>query len=143
MRSYFFTCVSESEFRAHSICLSTLNMPIQNIKCPKNTKNACADIIFSPAIVKLELCRICTSMPNPICVTGNAIHESHCSMRCFVLGYVVKDDSDYRVLLFLLQGMKCASMCFTHHPSFISQLKASDGRYFGVSRALNILNGHV
>ena len=29
--------------------LNTLNIPIQNIKCPKNTKNACADIIFSPA----------------------------------------------------------------------------------------------
>ena len=27
--------------------LNTLNIPIQNIKCPKNTKNACADIIFS------------------------------------------------------------------------------------------------
>ena len=25
--------------------------PIQNIKCPKNTKNACADIVFSPAII--------------------------------------------------------------------------------------------
>ena len=31
--------------------LNTLNIPIQNIKCPKNTKNACADIIFSPAII--------------------------------------------------------------------------------------------
>ena len=29
--------------------LNTLNISIQNIKCPKNTKNACADIIFSPA----------------------------------------------------------------------------------------------
>ena len=25
--------------------LSTLNIPIQNINCPKNAKNACADII--------------------------------------------------------------------------------------------------
>ena len=32
-----------------------------------------------PLFVKLELCHLCTSMPNPICVTGNAIHESHCS----------------------------------------------------------------
>ena len=32
-----------------------------------------------PLFVKLELCRLCTSMPNPICVTGNAIHESHCN----------------------------------------------------------------
>ena len=31
--------------------LNTLNIPIQNIKCPKNTKNACADIILSPAII--------------------------------------------------------------------------------------------
>ena len=31
--------------------LNTLNIPIENIKCPKNTKNACADIIFSPAII--------------------------------------------------------------------------------------------
>ena len=31
--------------------LNTLNIPILNIKCPKNTKNACADIIFSPAII--------------------------------------------------------------------------------------------
>ena len=31
--------------------LNTLNIPIQNIKCPKNTKNACPDIIFSPAII--------------------------------------------------------------------------------------------
>ena len=25
--------------------LNTLNIPIQNINCPKNAKNACADII--------------------------------------------------------------------------------------------------
>ena len=31
--------------------LNTLNIPILNIKRPKNTKNACADIIFSPAII--------------------------------------------------------------------------------------------
>ena len=31
--------------------LNTLNIPIQNMKCPKNTKNVCADIIFSPAII--------------------------------------------------------------------------------------------
>ena len=31
--------------------LNTLKIPIQNMKCPKNTKNACADIIFSPAII--------------------------------------------------------------------------------------------
>ena len=121
--------------------LNTLNIPIQNIKCPKNTKNACTDIISpQPLFVKLELCRLCTSMPNPICVTGNSIHESHCSVQCFVLGYVIKDESDYRVLLFILQSMKCVSICFTHHLSFISELKAS---VFGVFRALNILNGFV
>ena len=31
--------------------LDSLNIPIQNIKCPKNTKNACADIISPPAII--------------------------------------------------------------------------------------------
>ena len=46
------------------------------------------------------------------------------SVQCFVLGYVIKDESDYRVLLFLLQSMKCGSMCFTHRLSFISELKA-------------------
>ena len=65
-------------------------------------------------------------LPNPICVTGNGIHESHCSVQYFVLGYVIIDESDYRVLLFLLQSMKCASMCFTHHLS--SELEASDWR---------------
>ena len=55
--------------------------------------------------MKLELCRLCTGMPNPICVTDNAIHESHCSVQCFVLGYVIKDESDYGVLLFLLQSL--------------------------------------
>ena len=65
-----------------------------------------------PLFVKLELCRLCTSMPNQICVTGNAIHESHWSVQCYVLGYVIKDEIDYRVLLFLLQSMKCAPMCF-------------------------------
>ena len=29
------------------------------------------------------------------------------SVQCFVLGYVIKDKSDYRVLLILLQGIKC------------------------------------
>ena len=88
--------------------LNTLNIPIQNFKCPKNTKtHARTSFSPQPLFVKLELCRLCTSMPNPICVTGNAIHESHCSVQCFVLGYVIKDESDYRVLLFLLQSMKC------------------------------------
>ena len=123
--------------------LNTLNIPIQNIKCPQ--KSFSSQSLF----VKLELCRLCTSMPNPICVTGNAIHESHCnptinarrrkqrcaepelypfflSVQCFVLGYVIKDESDYRVLLFLLQSMKCAPMCFTYHLSIISELRASD-----------------
>ena len=48
------------------------------------------------------------------------------SVQCFVLGYVIKDESDYRVLLFLLQSMKCAPMCFTYHLSIISELRASD-----------------
>jgi len=122
--------------------LNTLNIPIQNIRCPKTPKtHARTSFSPQPLFVKLELCRLCTSMPNPICVTGNAIHESHCSVQCFVLGYVIKDESDYRVLLFLLQSMKCASICFTHHLSFISELK-NDVRAC-VFRALYILNGYV
>ena len=55
-------------------------------------------------------------------LTGNAIHESYCFVQYFVLWYVIKAESDQRVLLFLLQSMKCASMCFTHDLSFISEL---------------------
>ena len=96
--------------------LNTLNIPIQNIRCPKTPKtHARTSFSPQPLFVKLELCRLCSIMPNPICVTGNAIHESHCSVQCFVLGYVIEDKSDYRVLLFVLQSMKCASMCLTHH----------------------------
>ena len=47
--------------------LDTLNIPIQNTKCPENAKNELPVIIFSPTIfVKLELCRLCMSMPNTI-----------------------------------------------------------------------------
>ena len=38
--------------------LDTLNIPIQNIKSPKNAKNACADIIFPPAFIFF----LCTSL---------------------------------------------------------------------------------
>ena len=65
--------------------LNTLSIPIQNIR---SSKNACTDIIFPPAIalfMKLELCR-----PN-----------EH-----------AKRSEQQRVLLFPLQSMKCASMCF-------------------------------
>ena len=73
--------------------LNILNIPIQKIKCPKTPKRH-GRTSFSPQqlFVKLELCCLCTSMPSPICVTGNAIHESHCLVQCFVLGYVFKDD---------------------------------------------------
>ena len=105
--------------------LNTLNIPIQNIRCPKTPKtHARTSFSPQPLFVKLELCCLCARMPNPICVTGNVIHESHCSVQCFVLGYVIKDESHYRVLLFLLQRMKWGSMCFTHRLSFISELKA-------------------
>ena len=32
-----------------SIHLNTLNIPIHNVKCPKNAKNACADITLLPS----------------------------------------------------------------------------------------------
>ena len=32
--------------------LDTLNIPIQNIKSPKNAKNACADVQFSPKFLQ-------------------------------------------------------------------------------------------
>ena len=58
---------------------NTLNIPISNIKCPQ--KSFSSQSLF----VKLELCCLCTSMPNPICVTGNAIHESlvPCNALCW------------------------------------------------------------
>ena len=34
--------------------LNTLNIPIQNIKCPKNTKNACADITMLSCVPLLR-----------------------------------------------------------------------------------------
>ena len=87
--------------------LNTLNIPIQNIRCPKTPKtHARTSFSPQPLFVKLELCRLCTSMPNPICVTGNAVHESHCSVQCFVQGYVIKDESDCRVLLFFFKASK-------------------------------------
>ena len=48
VRFYFFTCVSESEFRACFIYLVTHIISIQNLNCPKNAKNACTDMIFIP-----------------------------------------------------------------------------------------------
>ena len=87
--------------------LNTLNIPIQNIKCLKTPKtHARTSFCPQPLFVKLELCCLCTSMPNPICVTGNAVHESHCSVQCFVQGYVIKDERDCRVLLFFYKASK-------------------------------------
>ena len=101
--------------------LNNLNIPIQNTKFPENAKNACPDIIFSPTIFwNLELCRLCMSMPKPICA------DRQCCpwiiLLCAVLRAVIKAESEQRVWLFLLQSMKCASMCFTHDLSFISEL---------------------
>ena len=53
------------------------------------------NFLLKPLFVKLKLCRLCMSMPNR--VTGNAIHESHSLVQCFVLGYVIKDESEQRV----------------------------------------------
>ena len=49
--------------------LDTLNIPIQNTKCPENAKNECPRTSYFPPpfFVKLELCRLCMSMPNTIC----------------------------------------------------------------------------
>ena len=89
--------------------LNTLNIPIQNIRCPKTPKtHARTSFSPQPLFVKLELCRLCSIMPNPICVTGNAIHESHCSVQCFVLGYVIKDE---RLQSFVISSSK-HEMCF-------------------------------
>ena len=77
------------------------------LKTPKT--HALISFSPQPLFVKLELCRLCTGMPNPICVTDNAIHESHCSVQCFVLGYVIKDESDLQS--FVISSSK-HEMCF-------------------------------
>ena len=60
----------------------------------------------------------CQLKTNPICVTGNAIHESHCLVQCFVLGYVFKDDS------FFISSSK-HEICFhVFHPSSLLHLRA-------------------
>ena len=83
---------------------NTLNIPIQNIKCPQ--KSFSSQSLF----VKLELCRLCTSMPNPICVTGNAIHESHCShcwgelIKTVLTGQWVSDLNPFRRCVLSILG---------------------------------------
>ena len=135
--------------------LNTLNIPIQNIKCPKNTKNH-----FLPShylwslncVVYAQACQTQSVWPAMLSmnhiVTQPSMLEGaskdaqspsftlsfFLSVQCFVLGYVIKDESDYRVLLFLLQSMKCAPMCFTYHLSIISELRASDWRVMGCKR---------
>ena len=42
---HFFTCVLELEF----FHLAIQKVSIQNLNCPKNAKNACADMISIPA----------------------------------------------------------------------------------------------
>ena len=66
--------------------LKTLNISIQNIKCPKNTKNACLDLIF-PGHFLWRLCcvvfaRACRTQS---VLTGNAFHKSRCLVLCFVI----------------------------------------------------------
>ena len=104
--------------------LNSLNIPIQNTECPENAEIACPDIIFSPTIFlwNLNCVVFAWACQTQSVLTGNAIHESYCFVQYFVLWYVIKAESDQRVLLFLLQNMKCASMCFTHDLSFISEL---------------------
>ena len=93
-----------------------------------------------PLFVKLELCRLCTSMPNPIGVTDNAIHESHCSVQCFVLGYVIKDE---RLQSFVISSSKHV-MCFNvFDPSSLLTALLCPRMLFWCFRTLNILNGYV
>ena len=58
-------------------------------------------------------------------------------MQWFALGNVIKDESEQGVLLFLLQSMKCTSMCFD-----LSFQSSSVQHKCMRSRALNILNGY-
>ena len=74
-------------------------------------------------------------------MTGNAVHESHCSVQCFVQGYVIKDESDCRVLLFFYKASKKRPRSLeveAHMTALLCQRMR-----FGVFRALNILNGYV
>ena len=72
----------------------------------------------------LYLCSLNCVIFAQACQT-QSIHKSHCSVQCFVLGYVIKDESDYSFVI-SFQSMKRVSMCFSHNLSFISELKASD-----------------
>ena len=72
--SFSFTCVSDSEFRGRSI-YTLKTYPFRILSALKTLKtHARTSSSPQPLFVKLELCRLCTTMPNPICVTSNAIH---------------------------------------------------------------------
>ena len=122
--------------------LNTLNIPIQNIKCPKNTKNACTDIIFSPAII----CEAWTVFLH------NHAKPNLCDWQCYpwitlfgaMLCAGICDQGWKWLQSFVISSSK-HEMCFhVFHPSSLTwQHCYVRACVFGVFKALNILNGYV
>ena len=114
--------VSESEFRACSIwTLWTYPFRIQNAL--KTLKTHARTSYFPPPFfVKLELCRICMSMPNSICADRQCY--PWIILFCAVLRAVICDKSWKWSESFVISSSK-HEMCFhVFHPSSLLHFRA-------------------
>ena len=121
--------------------LNTSNIPIQNIKCTKNTKNASADnavrtddgsnTLKHISCFEEEMTKLCKSLSSLITYPST----KHCTEQC-----------DSWIALSVTQigfGMPVQrrhSSSFTNNGWGENDVRAC---VFGVFRALNILNGYV
>ena len=109
--------------------LNTLNIPIQNIRCPKNTKIVCADIIFSPAII----CEAWT-----VSSLLNHAKPNLCDRQCYpwitlfgaMLCAGICDQRWKWLQSFVISSSK-HEMCFhVFHPSSLLHFRAQSQRFW-------------
>ena len=126
--------------------LNSLNIPIQNTECPENAEIACPDIIFSPTIFlwNLNCVVFAWACQTQSVLTGNAFHNSHCLVPCFVIC-----DQSWKWTENCVISSSKHEMCFhVFHPlspsNSLLHFKAHQALFStSVVRAVYILNGYV
>ena len=121
--------------------LNTLNISIQNIKRPKNTRNACLDIIFPSHVMWSLHCAVfARACQTQSVLTGKAFHNSHCLVPCFVIC-----DQSWKWTENCVISSSKHEMCFhVFHPLSLLHFRAHQALFStSVFRALYILNGYV
>ena len=121
--------------------LNTLNIPIQNIKCPKNTKNACADITLLscvPLLRDVGLFLDASKKNNKTLQSLPSLITYPCTKHC-------TEQCDSWIALSVTQ-IGFGMLGQRHNSSFTNNGWGENyvrAYVFGVFRALNILNGYV